>query len=136
MEKVTASLTPEAVEKLKASEEGQKGIFKHLSDGGTSVECDYDFGDDIEDMVERFGDEVCKNMIRGHIKFGLQGAMRRWLTEGLDADEIQEKVAAYLPGLSKPKKSAVEKERDRLSKLDPETREREKEALRALLDSM
>lgn len=137
---VEASLTPERVEKLQAEDTDKYG---DLPEEGVAVSIQYDFGDTVEQAVEFFGEEICKSMIEGHIRFGLQGMIRNKLAEGKSPQQIQAEIFnvetgehIYKPSKAGPKKSAVEKEKSRLMKLDPEARSRQKEELLKMLADM
>ena len=56
----------------------------------------YDFGKDLEDMVEKFGSEVTFTNARANMKIGLQSAMRRYLVAGKDCSEL---TTAWKPGV-------------------------------------
>lgn len=56
----------------------------------------YDFGKDLDDMVEKFGGEVVFTNARANMKIGLQSAMRRYLVAGKDCSEL---VTAWKPGV-------------------------------------
>ena len=70
------------------------------------ITVEYDFGDSLEDMKEKFGEEVVKSKVKQKLVIDLQAYVRGLLRAGKTEDEITEAVAAWKPGLSKPKKSA------------------------------
>ena len=143
-EKVTATLTAHRINKLKNDEKLNKdGKFDSLPDSDLTATIVYDFGDDPMDAVEKFGERVVMSFITGHCLFGLQEKIRSLLQQGYSEDEIQDKIYNpntnehfWRPGEAPKRKSAIEKTADRLNKLDPEAREKEIEALRALLEQM
>jgi len=143
-EKVTAVLTAHRIAKLKADEKLNKdGKFDALPDTDISATITYDFGNDPMDAVDKFGEKVVMSFITGHCLFGLQEKIRSLLQQGLSEDEIQDKIYnvedeeyVWKPGEAAPRKSAIDKIAERLNKLDPEARQREIDALRALLEQM
>jgi hypothetical protein len=140
MEEVTATLTPEAVAKLK-KEMPEK--YNDLPDEGMTANIIYEFGETVSDAVGYFGEEVCKNMIKGHILFSLQSYIRSLLSRGFSPADIQEKIFSvddgehvWKPSEGRTRKSELEKYKDKLSKLSPEERARQKEKLMAMLEEM
>jgi len=137
VQKIEANLTAERVAKLKAEDEK---TYANLPDKGMSASIEFDYGDTVLDAVENFTEEVVMDWIEGHSKFTIQEKMRNMLAQGKTPEEIQ--LAFYNPETGevtwKPqqapeRKSAVDKEKDRLTKLDPEKRDKEIAALRAML---
>ena len=61
-----------------------------------SATITYDFGKDLDEMVEKFGAEVTFTNARANMKIGLQSAMRRYLVAGKDCAEL---VEAWKPGV-------------------------------------
>jgi len=60
----------------------------------------YDFGDNLEDAREKFGDEVVFSHFVSKAKITAQAAIRRYLESGVDEDTIQEKMQDWQPGVS------------------------------------
>ncbi len=136
---IKASLTPDAVEKLKAGKEGEK--YAELE--ARETEFQFDFGDDTEEAVAIFGDNVVRSYIVGHCSFTLQGIARSLMKAGKTDEEIQAhfydpatEMNVYRPGEYTGRKSAVEKEHDRIEKMSPEAKEKEIDALRAMLEGL
>jgi len=96
---------------------------------GTPLTVDYDFGESIDDMVDKFGDEVVFNNAKANMIVSLQGVIRTGLKAGKDAKEIKESAAAWVPGVRKAGKSPQEKLREQFANLDPEAK---KELLKEL----
>ena len=71
--------------KAKAGEEGTEHVIL------------YDFGADLEDMVDKFGSDVVFSNARANMKIGLQAAMRRKIKQGEDVDVLTD---AYKPGVA------------------------------------
>jgi hypothetical protein len=140
IEVVTASLTKHQVETLKAKDPDK---YASLPDEGLSVNIQYDFGADLAEQAVIFGEKVCSNMIKGHVKFNMQARMRNMLAEGKTAKEIQkafynltENTHVYKPTEGMTRMSFVEKQKARMEKLSPEEREKQKAELKALLESV
>lgn len=89
---------------------------------GNPVEADFEFGDNLDAMVEKFGDEIVYNHARGSLVVALQGFMRGQIDAEKSPKEIAAAVREWSPGKRKQGKSPQEKIRDQLDKLDPETR--------------
>lgn len=67
----------------------------------------YDFGENLEKMVAKFGEDIVFNNARQSMVISLQSRLRAKIYEPL---AVIEKIAAdWLPGIKKPKKSKVEK---------------------------
>lgn len=137
-QKITAALTPDAVAKLKEGKESEK--YQGLPDEGLQCEFQYDFGDNTNESVKIFTDAVCRSMIVGHIKFTIQSIARTKLKAGATAKEIQAffydpstEKNVYKPGEYTGRKSGVEKEHDRIEKLDPDTKAKEIAKLQEML---
>ena len=60
----------------------------------------YDFGENLEEMVAKFGADVVFTNARASFKITGQGAMRRYLTSGLNQEAIEAKMAAWKPGVA------------------------------------
>jgi hypothetical protein len=60
----------------------------------------YDFGGSLEAAKEKFGEEVVYSGFVRSAVITAQAAMRRFLEDGLDAAQIEEKMAAWKPGVS------------------------------------
>lgn len=60
----------------------------------------YDFGGNLQEAVEKFGEEVVfSNYLRSG-KIAIQAAMRRYLATGVEGDALQEKVNAIKLGVA------------------------------------
>lgn len=94
--------------------------------GPRSVDVMYDFGANLEEMAEKFGEQSVYANAQAQMKVGLQAAMRRGMTpdkEGASKtnEEIQEMAAAWTPGdRTVTRKSNVEKAMDLLGGMSPE----------------
>jgi len=140
LESISASLTAHQVQVLKAKDAEK---YASLPDDGTSVDIQYDFGDDLAAQAVIFGEKVCSNMIKGHVKFNMQAKIRNMLADEKSPKEIQkafynvqEGIHVYKPTEGMTRMSFVEKQKSKMEKLTPEEREKQKAELRALLESM
>ena len=68
-------------------------------EGFEEVSITYDFGKNLDDMVEKFGAEVVATNARANMKITLQGIMRRYLAAGKTQEEIQTAVGEWKPGV-------------------------------------
>jgi len=149
---VKTSVTPDAVAKLKEKDAKLKPaeqLYQKLPDEGIALSIDYDFGKNTEEAIKLFGDDICQSMIKGHIKFTLQGRVRSYalalLAKGTPKEEVEKQVRAkffdpatgkniWLPSLAGEKMSGTEKEYNRIKKIsDPEAQKAEIAAIRANL---
>ena len=64
---------------------------------GKQANVYYDFGDNIEEMIELFGDNVVFSNARSKMKIGLQAAMRSYLKAGQDVGKL---MAKFKPGVA------------------------------------
>lgn len=104
-----------------ASDTGPRTITAKRTDGRT-VSVDYEFGDDIDEMIEKFGDKVVFNHARGSLTVALQGWMRLQLDNKKSPAEIKAAVKDWKPGIRRQGKTPIEKMRAQLSSLSAEDR--------------
>ena len=64
---------------------------------GKEASVYYDFGDDLVEMTEMFGEEVVFSNARSKMKIGLQAGMRAYLKAGQNIGKLMEK---YKPGVA------------------------------------
>ena len=57
----------------------------------------YNFGEDLDDMVERFGEDVVYSQAKAQMKIRLQSLKRSRMRAGLDVGELREK---FIPGIA------------------------------------
>lgn len=90
----------------------------------------YDFGDNLDEAVERFGAEVVFSRFKSAAVIDLQALIRRGLgstdSEGKptpkSVEEIQKLAEAWVPGVqTRKRKTDKEKAEELLAKLDPKT---------------
>jgi hypothetical protein len=64
------------------------------------LSAEYDFGDDLDDSVEKFGSEVVHSNFRANAKVGVQGLMRSWSKAGLAQEQIQARLDNHKIGVT------------------------------------
>ena len=67
---------------------------------GRSVTMEYDFGANLEEMKEKFGEDVTFSNARRAMTITAQAAMRRMILAGKSDEEIQEKMSLWKPGVA------------------------------------
>lgn len=82
-------------------------VTKTIDDVEHKKSVTYDFGADLDSMIELFGAEVVANNARQSMVISLQALVRGKITE--KADKLQALADAWKPGVKKPKKSKVDK---------------------------
>ena len=100
--------------KVTTSESGEKGARQFT--------VDYEFGNNLEEVVGIFGEPVVYNHVTASFKIALQGFIRRLLKLKSPEAEIKEKVKGWKPGMKKEGKSPAEKAKDAFGKLSEEER--------------
>lgn len=106
-------------------------ITANTKDGEHSIEFDYDFGDSLEQAVERFGAEIVWAHTLRSLTIAVQGAARGMMKSGKSKDEILDAMSKWKPGTPREVKSNEEKMRDLVAKMTPEQLEALQEQLRA-----
>lgn len=98
------------------------------------VTVSYDFGDNLSEMVDLYGEDVSYNRAKASMVIDLQARLRAWMTDNLDKegnvvskakddDEIIGLAAEWKPGIKKiSRKSPKEKLLDMLKEMSPEDR--------------
>lgn len=87
-----------------------------------SITVEYEFGETIAELVEKFGEEVVFNQARSSLVVALQGAIRTALKAGKTDDEINTLVSEWKPGIRRQAKSPQDKIKEQLASMDPEIR--------------
>ncbi len=92
-----------------------------------NLEIDYEFGDNVNGMIDELGGEVVFRHAISSITVALQGAMRQWIQQGLTEDEIKGgggKLDEWSPPSGKPRSAnRLAKIEEMLAKMSPEERE-------------
>lgn len=60
----------------------------------------FDFGKDLDEAREKFGDEVVFSNFKGAAVITAQAAMRRRLEQGKSAEQIAEEMKSWKPGVA------------------------------------
>lgn len=84
------------------SEETQESGVVEVSakkEGFDEVTINFDFGSNLDEMVEKFGSDVVFTNARANMKITLQGVIRRYIAAGKSADEIASVCADWKPGM-------------------------------------
>ena len=68
-------------------------------EGFDEVTIQFDFGKNLAEMTEKFGEDVVFTNARSNMKITLQGVIRRYMAAGKTADEIAGIVADWKPGM-------------------------------------
>ncbi len=146
---VSAGLTKDRVATLK--KENPEAYGKLPSDGIDKVEVTYDFGATPAEAGQYFTDDVIMRLLAFAISHPIQSKIRDGLATRVGKGmaipqavaEIQKEVYdvpgkkhVWKPGVSGPRKSAVEKLAATLKKKSPEAQAAEIKALQELLASM
>ncbi len=91
------------------------------------VTVEYDFGENLDEMLDRFSSEVVYGQALDSLVISVQAMIRRHAS-GTDKappksdEEIQKIVSAWRPGVGATRKSATEKAADAIRALTPEQR--------------
>lgn len=140
-QEVKYSLTPDRIRKtLEKGDESNQWLEEHV-DSGITFLGSYDFGDDVEGAIEKFGDKVVYNYCTQAVGLWLGGRVRDMLESGKSPEEIQEIISSpeFKPGLvTRSKKDPFESYAASVkAKAEKGTlTEEEKEAHRARLEAM
>ena len=59
-----------------------------------------DLGDNLDDAVARFGEDVVFSNYQANVKITVQGGIRRYLEAGKTQEEIQSLFEGYKPGVT------------------------------------
>lgn len=95
---------------------------KNTTGADINASVQYDLGDNLQDAVNKFGEEAVFTAFKADATVGLQSNMRSWMGAGLSPEQIQEKADAWKPGVRTvgPRKSPKEKIETEFAKLSPE----------------
>ncbi len=82
---------------------------------------EYDFGDSIQDAIEKFGEDVVFSNFKQAATISLQSRIRSWVQAGKEGDDLQEEASNWKPGMrTVSRKSPTEKLKDLLAGKSPE----------------
>lgn len=101
----------------------EKKYTATTSDSDREVTVTYDFGDTLDEAVERFGPDVVFSRFQSAAVIDLQSLIRRGIKAQKNDNEIQQMAANWKPGIKQvvakdPKSRALQA----LQGLDPEQR--------------
>jgi len=65
----------------------------------------YDFGDTLEEALDKFDEKVIFTNFRASVKITAQSVMRRYLEAGKSSDEIAELMKNWKPGVALERRS-------------------------------
>jgi len=119
-----------AIHNLEDIPKGQREMTKVSMkfDKGLPIEVEYDFGKDLDEMCELFGDVVVYSNAKANMHVGVQGVGRSVIKAGKTAGkpvtqkQVQEAVSKHKPGIRKRGKSPAEKLKENYDKLTPEAK--------------
>jgi hypothetical protein len=94
-------------------------IVANTKDGEHSIEFDYDFGDSLDQAVERFGAEIVWAHTLRSLTIAVQGAARGMMKSGKSREEILDAMSKWKPGEPRQVKSNDEKMAELVAKMTP-----------------
>jgi len=106
-------------------------IIANTKDGDHSIAFDYDFGESLQEAVERFGAEIVWAHTLRSLTIAVQGAARGMMKSGKAKEEILDAMSKWKPGTPREVKSTEEKMADLVSKMSPQQLEALQAQLRA-----
>lgn len=89
---------------------------------GKPIAVDFDFGKDLDEMTEKFGENIVYNHAKGSLTVALQGFMRGQIDQEKTEKEVAAAVKIWKPGVRRQGKSPIDKMRDQLGKMSAEER--------------
>lgn len=101
------------------------GSIKSGDHAGKSASVQYDFGSTLDEMVEKFGENVVYGVALDQLVIRLQALIRRLLeSEDFSQDKLEKAADDWKPTVGGGvRKSAAEKVSDLLGKMSPEQRQ-------------
>ena len=105
--------------------EQYSALVKDGDEEGPSATVEYDFGSNLPEAVELFGEDVVFKRFKAAAVVDLQGVIRRNLKgdNPKTEEEIQEAVSEWKPGVQKARKSKQEKALDILGEMSQEEKD-------------
>lgn len=67
------------------------------------IEADYDFGDNINQIIENHGEDAAFHHAKSSMVVAFQSALRSWAGAGLIGDELEAKVATWSVPTGRPR---------------------------------
>ncbi len=111
------------------AEETVNAQFTHVDENTkdktvVDVSAKFDFGEDINDMINMFGAETAFHQAKSSLKVAFQGFLRVLAAKGETQEGIDAEVANWTPPSGKPRgKSKLERAKELIAKLSDEDRE-------------
>lgn len=68
--------------------------------GSKTLTVNYDFGDNLQDAVAKFGEDVVFSNMQQSMKISLQALIRRGFDKGVTDEEIATQAAGWKPGVA------------------------------------
>lgn len=93
-----------------------------IADGSASVTFPYDFGDNLQDAVSKFGEPIVWAYAQRALVIAAQGHARSLIKSEKSKDEILATMAEWKPGAPRQAKTAEDRAREILGKISPEER--------------
>jgi hypothetical protein len=93
-----------------------------------------DFGDNLEEMIDKFGEDLVYKLAFSEVDSKLKSAIRRELGSGTTEEDIPEKLKDWRPDVRHSvKKSPLESSVDQFGSLPPDVQEEHLKRLREKL---
>lgn len=93
--------------------------------GDRVVEVNYDFGENLQDAISKFGEDVVFTKFKQAAKIDLQAVLRRGIEAGKTDDEIAKLAEQWKPGLVvRTSKDPIEVIKTKLASLSEEDKRR------------
>lgn len=73
--------------------------------GSKSLTVSYDFGENLQDAIAKFGEEIVFSNAVQSMKISLQALIRRGFDKGVEDSQIAEQAAAWKPGVAAQRQS-------------------------------
>lgn len=107
-------------------------VVAKVKDNDVEVGIDYNFGENLSEMLELFGEECVYAAAKRQTRIDLQGVMRRLAAAGKTEEEIQAELSEWKPGTKVSVAQdpvAVLMRRLNAGELDEDARQKLREAL-------
>ena len=98
-----------------------KSVSAQTADGA-SVEFPYDFGDNLQETLQLFGEDVVYNHAYRSLVIAAQAFARSLIRQGLSDKDIIAKMETWKPGMPREAKTPEQKVRELLANMSPEQR--------------
>ena len=96
---------------------------KLSGEGAVPVTVEYEFGESLNELVEKYGEDVVFSRVKAALTIDLQSLIRRGISASKSQEEIQTMVAEWKPGVrSGVRKSPEAKIKDLLESIPEDQR--------------